>query len=71
MRLPSGRAPVYRIKITCPCNVYPLITHFYIAKLGFAGLYLFLLFLLQNSDRGYSLELPQQGDSNVYPLSMF
>ena len=25
---------------TCPCNVYPLISHFYIAKLGFAGIYL-------------------------------
>ena len=22
---------------TCPCNVYPLELHFYIAKLGYAG----------------------------------
>ena len=34
----------------------PLIPHFYIAKLGFAGVYLFFLFLLQNIDCGYSLE---------------
>ena len=25
------------IRKTCPCNVYPLEPHFYIAKLGFAG----------------------------------
>ena len=56
---------------TCPCNVYPLEPHFYIAKLGFAGVYLFFLFLLQNIDCGYSLELPHRGSSNVYPQSMF
>ena len=39
---------------TCPCNVYPLEPHFYIAKLGYAGVYLFFLFLLQNIDCGYS-----------------
>ena len=33
---------------TCPCNVYPLKPHFYIVKLGHAGVYLFFLFLLQN-----------------------
>ena len=32
---------------------------------------LFFLFLLQNIDCGYSLELPRRGDSNVYPQSMF
>ena len=26
---------------TCSCNVYPLEPHFYIAKLGYAGVYLF------------------------------
>ena len=36
------------ITITCPCNVYPLLPHIYIAILGFAGVYLFFLFLLQN-----------------------
>ena len=31
-----------------PCNVYPLIPHFYIEKQGFAGVYLIFLFLVQN-----------------------
>ena len=39
---------------TCPCNVYPLKPHFYRDKLGYAGVYLFFLFLLQNIDCGYS-----------------
>ena len=56
---------------TCPCNVYPLKPHFYIEKLGFAGVYLFFLFLLQNIDCGYSLEPPRRGGSNEYPQSMF
>ena len=48
------------IRKTCPCNVYPLEPHFYIAKLGYAGVYLFFLFLLQNKDCGYSLEPPRR-----------
>ena len=44
------------IRKTCPCNEYPLKPHFYIVKLGYAGEYLFFLFLLQNIDCGYSLE---------------
>ena len=59
------------IRKTCPCNVYPLEPHFYIEKLGYAGVYLFFLFLLQNIDCGYSLEPPRRGGSNVYPQSMF
>ena len=59
------------IRKTCPCNVYPLEPYFYIVKLGFAGVNLFFLFLLQNIDCGYSLEPPQGGGSNVYPQSMF
>ena len=55
---------------TCPCKVYPLKPHFYIVKLGYAGVYLFFLFLLQNIDCGYLLELPRQGGSNVYPQTM-
>ena len=51
--------------------VYPLGPHLYIAKLGYAGVYLFFLFLLQNINRGYSLEPPRRGGSNVYPQSMF
>ena len=59
---------------TCPCNVSPLEPHFYIAKLEYAGVYLFFLFflfLLQNIDCGYSLEPPRRGGSNVYPQSTF
>ena len=44
------------IRITFPCNIYPLIPHFYIAKLGYAEIYIFFLILLQNIDCGYSLE---------------
>ena len=43
----------------------------FIVKLGFAGVYLFFLFLLQNKDCGYSLEPPWRGGSNMYPQSMF
>ena len=60
-----------KIKKSNPRNVYPLEPHFYIAKLGYAGVYLFFLFLLQNIDCGYSLEPPRRGGSNVYPQSMF
>ena len=35
------------IRKTCPCNVYPTKPHFYIEKLGYAGVYLFFLFLLK------------------------
>ena len=65
------RKLIYDIRKICPCNVYPLEPHFYIAKLGFAGVYLFFLFLLQNIDCGYTLEPPRRGGSNVYPQSMF
>ena len=44
------------IEKTCPRNVYPLRPHFYIAKLGYAGVYLFFLVLLRNIDCEYSLE---------------
>ena len=56
---------------TCPCNVYPPEPHFLKTKLGYAGVYLFFLFLLQNMDCGYSLEPPRRGGSNMYPQSMF
>ena len=49
----SNLARVLFIRITfpytCTSNIRPLIPHFYIAKLGYAGVYLFLLFLLQNN----------------------
>ena len=56
------------IRKTCPCNEYPPKPHFYIVKLGFAGVYLFFLFLLRNIDCGYSLEPPHRV-STIYVLS--
>ena len=47
----------------------PHIPHIYVARLGYAGIC--LLFLLQNIDCGYSLELPRGGGSNVYPYLCF
>ena len=44
----------YNIRITCPCNNFPLKPLFYKVKMGFAGACLFLLFLIQNIDCGYS-----------------
>ena len=64
------RAGLHIMK-TCPYNMYPFEPHFYTAKLGYAGVYLFFLFLLQNIDCGYTLEPPRQGGSNEYPQSMF
>ena len=46
-----------------PSNWTP--AHFHIGKPGYAGVYLFFLFLLQNIDCGYSLEPPQRGGYNV------
>ena len=37
------KCPLTSGKHACPCNVYPLIPHFYIAKLGYEGVYLFSL----------------------------
>ena len=68
---PTKRMPGSYIRKTCPCNEYPLKPHFYIVKVGYAGVYLFFLFLLQNIDCGYSLEPPRRGGSNMYPQSMF
>ena len=59
------------IRKTSLCNVYPLEPHFYIIKLGYAGVHLFFLFLVQNIDCGYSLEAPRRGSSNMHPQSMF
>ena len=50
------------------CDVYPLIPQFYIVKLGYTGVY---LFLIQNIHCGYLLEPPKRGGSNVYPQCMF
>ena len=49
--------PVVTIRITCPCDLYPLTPHFYTVKLGFTG-YAFFLIFAQNTDCGYTLEPP-------------
>ena len=43
----------------------------YILKLGYAGVYLLFLFLLQNIHCGYLLEPPPQDGSNLDPQSLF
>ena len=65
-----GGSNVYPQSMFC-AKVYPLEPHFYIEKMGVAGVYLFFLFLLQNIDCGYSLEPPRRGGSNVCPQFMF
>ena len=45
--------------------------HFYIVKLGFAGVYIFFLISAKNKDCGYSLEPPRRGGSNEYRQSMY
>ena len=61
-----GSSKVFNIKITYPCNVFRLIPDFYIAKLGYKGVYLFFLFLLQNIDCGYSFEPPRRKISTFF-----
>ena len=56
---------------TCLYKFDPLQPHFYIVKLGFAGVYIIFLILLNNIDCGYSLEPPRRGGSNEYPQSIF
>ena len=53
------------IRKTCPCNVYPLIPHFYIVKLGYTRVYIFFFFLILNIDCGYSLERPRNVPRNI------
>ena len=36
------------VRITCPCDIYPLTPHFYIVKLGFTGVFIFLIFALKH-----------------------
>ena len=59
------------IRKTYPCKIYPYKPHFYIVKLGYAGVYPLFLFLLQNIDCGFLLELPRQSGSNLYSQSIF
>ena len=55
---------------TCLYNFDSLKPLFHMAKLGFTGVYIFLI-SAQNIDCGYSLEPPHRGGSNEYPQSMF
>ena len=41
-------APACFIRITYPCNVHLFTPHFYIVKLGFTGVYIFLIFALKH-----------------------
>ena len=34
------------IRLTCPCNVYPLTPHFYIVKVELTGVFIIFFFLL-------------------------
>ena len=42
----AGMCILVNIMQTCPCNVHPFKTHFYIGKLGFTGVYIFSFALL-------------------------
>ena len=37
------------LRITCPCDLYPLTPNFYIVKLGCTGVYIFLIFALKHT----------------------
>ena len=50
-----GKTFIRKTSMKC---IYPCKPHFYIEKLGFAGVYLIFLFLIQNIHCGYSLEPP-------------
>ena len=62
---------IIKVTKTCLYKFDPLQPHFYIVKLGFTGVYIIFLILLNNIDCGYSLEPPRRGGSNEYPQSMF
>ena len=50
----------------------PLYTQLLDSKTGvYRDNTIFILFMIQNIDFGYSLEPPRQFGSNVYPQSMF
>ena len=56
---------------TCLYNFDPLKLHFYMVKLGFAGVCIIFVISAKNIDCGYSLEPPRRGGFNEYPQSMF
>ena len=55
-----GQKGRHHITKTCLYNFDPLKPYFYIVKLGFTGVYIIFLFLLQNIDCVYSLEPPHR-----------
>ena len=58
---------MFNIKKTCPCNKKKLIPHLYIAKLGGAGVYFFLIIVQK-----HRLWIPPRlGGSNVFSQSSF
>ena len=59
------------IRLTCPCNVYPLIPHFYIVKFRFTGVCSFFLFFAPKHRLWVLLEPPRRGVSNMHPQSLF
>ena len=72
--------PAVSIRITCPCDLYPLTPHFYILKLGCTGVYIFLIFALKHrlwvliSTASLSQCLNTNKNEavlNEYPQSMF
>ena len=63
--------PIIIITKTYLYNFDPFKSHFYIVKLGFAGVYIIFVISAKNIDCGYSLEPPRRGGSNEYPQSMF
>ena len=52
------------IRITRPCDLYPLAPHYCIVKLGFTGVYIFS-FLLKNKDCEYSNEAVLTCSDNI------
>ena len=52
-------------------HTYIILTPFYIAKLGFTGVFIIFLISAQKHRLWYSLEPPRRGGSNEYPQSMF
>ena len=54
------------------CNEYPPKPHFYIVKLGYAGVYIFSYFCSKTFiECWYSIEPPRRDGFNVYPQSIF
>ena len=69
--LTVGQLNMYNITKTCLYNIDPLKPHFYLVKLGFAGVYIIFLIFAQHIDCGYTLEPSRRGSSNGYTQSMF